>query len=95
MIKDLDFKLRERFEQKEYYPDKYGETRVDRMKNKKLIKQAEEEKTNDSSERIQALQKELQAIENKIDSKISEKEKAMYEKLVLLSEQKRSDNNAE
>ena len=35
-MKDLDFKMRERFEQKEYYPDRYGETRVERMNNRKL-----------------------------------------------------------
>ena len=28
--------MQERFEQKEYYPDRYGETRVDRMNNHKL-----------------------------------------------------------
>ena len=44
MMKNRDFKMRMRFEQKEYYPDKYGETRVDRILNRKLSKQQEKEK---------------------------------------------------
>lgn len=41
-MKELDFKMRERFEQKEYYPDRYGETRVDRMNNHKLERHKKE-----------------------------------------------------
>jgi len=44
LMKDLDFKLRERYEQREYCPDKYGETRVDRILNRKLSKQQQKEK---------------------------------------------------
>lgn len=44
-MKNRDFKMRERWEQKEYYPDKNGETRLERITNRKLIKQAEKEKS--------------------------------------------------
>ena len=37
-MKNYGLKMRERYEQKEYYPDKYGETRVDRMNNRKQEK---------------------------------------------------------
>lgn len=37
-MKDRDYKMRIRFEQKEYYPDKYGETRVDKVRKKKIRK---------------------------------------------------------
>lgn len=37
-MKNYDLKMRERYEQKEYYPDKYGETRVDRMNIRKQEK---------------------------------------------------------
>lgn len=47
-MKDLDFKLRERYEQKEYCPDKYGETRVDRILNRKLSKQQKKAKDSDN-----------------------------------------------
>lgn len=43
-MKDLDYKLRKRFEKREYEGDRYGETRVDRILNRKLSKQQEKEK---------------------------------------------------
>lgn len=43
-MKDRDYKMRIRFEQKEYYPDKYGETRVDKVLKKKLSKQYHKKK---------------------------------------------------
>ena len=39
-MKDLDFKLRERFEKREYEGDRYGETRLDKL----LMKKYEKEK---------------------------------------------------
>ena len=43
-MKNRDFKMRERWEQKEYYPDKNGETRLERINNRKWIKEVEKEK---------------------------------------------------
>ena len=51
-MKNRDFKMRERYEQKEYCPDKYGETRLDRIINRKLIKQSEKEKAEWSKEMV-------------------------------------------
>jgi hypothetical protein len=51
-MKNRDYKMRERYEQKEYYPDKYGETRLDRIINRKLIKQSEKEKAKWSKEMV-------------------------------------------
>lgn len=39
-MKDLDYKLRERFEKREYEGDRYGETRLEKM----LMKKYEKEK---------------------------------------------------
>lgn len=43
-MKDRDFKMRFRYEQKEYYPDKSGKTRVEKMEERKLIKKKIKEK---------------------------------------------------
>lgn len=44
VMKNRDFKMRERYEQKEYYPDKDGLTRIERIKEKQLCRQQKEEK---------------------------------------------------
>lgn len=43
-MKNRDFKMRERWEQKEYYPDKSGMTRVEKILERKATKRAEKEK---------------------------------------------------
>lgn len=40
-MKDLDFKLRKRFEQKEYFGDSHGETRLEKIHNKKYMRSKE------------------------------------------------------
>lgn len=44
VMKNRDFKMRERYAQKEYYPDKDGLTRSERIKEKRLCRQQKEEK---------------------------------------------------
>lgn len=43
-MKNRDFKMRERYEQKEYYPDKSGMTRAEKILERKAIKKAEKQK---------------------------------------------------
>lgn len=44
-MKNRDFKMRERYEQKEYFPDSSGMTRLEKILEQKAIRQAETEKT--------------------------------------------------
>ena len=43
-MKDRDLKMRLRYEQKEYCPDKSGMTRVEKIIERKIINRAEKEK---------------------------------------------------
>ena len=43
-MKNRDLKMRERYEQKEYYPDNSGMTRVEKILERKLAKQQIKEK---------------------------------------------------
>lgn len=45
-MKDRDFKMRERWEQQEYYGNSKGETRLERAKAKQFIKDKNKRSTN-------------------------------------------------
>lgn len=51
-MKNRDFKMRERWEQKEYYPDNSGMTRAEKILHNKLCKQAHKEKYPQEKEKV-------------------------------------------
>ena len=48
-MKDRDFKMRERWEQKEYYGDSQGKTRLEKIKIKRMEKDKRQERTKNES----------------------------------------------